>query len=47
MKYKNYILFAVLLVVTVFLTFFLSSLYKSRNNVVSDFYEYCNKINCT
>lgn len=45
MKYKNYILFAVLLVVTVFLTFFLSSLYKSRNNVVSDFYEYCNKIN--
>lgn len=45
MKYKNYILLAVLLVVTVFLTFFLSSLYKSRNNVVSDFYEYCNKIN--
>lgn len=45
MKYKNYILLAVLLVVTVFLTFFLSNLYKSRNNVVSDFYEYCNKIN--
>lgn len=45
MKYKNYILLAVLLVVTVFLTFFLSSLYKSRNDVVSDFYEYCNKIN--
>ena len=45
MKYKNYILLAVLLVVTVVLTFFLSSLYKSRNNVVSDFQEYCNKIN--
>lgn len=45
MKYKNYILLAVLLVVTVFLTFFLSNLYKSRNNVVSDFYGYCNKIN--
>ena len=41
---KNYIILIVLLVVTVFLTLFLSNLYTAKNKLVSNFYEYANKI---
>ena len=41
---KNYIILVVLLVVTVFFTLFLSNLYVSKNKLVSNFYEYSNKI---
>lgn len=41
---KNYIFLILLLVVTVFFTFFLSNLYISKNKLVSSFYEYSNKI---
>lgn len=44
---KNYIILVVLLVVTVFLTLLLSNLYISKNKLVSNFYEYANKITPT
>lgn len=42
--YKNYIILLVLIIMTVFLTFLLSNIYTSKNKLVSDFYEYSNKI---
>lgn len=44
-KRKNYIILALILILTVFVTFFLSQLYKNRQRSVSDFYNYANKIN--
>jgi len=41
---KNYIILAVLIVVTVLVTLFLSNLYISRNKLTSSFYQYSNKI---
>lgn len=41
---KNYIILIILLAVTVFLTFMLSNIYKSKNKLTSNFYEYSNKI---
>ena len=41
---KNYIILVVLLAVTVFLTLFLSSIYRNKENLTSNFYEYANKI---
>lgn len=41
---KNYIILVILLVVTVFITLFLADIYTSKNKLVSNFYEYSNKI---
>lgn len=41
---KNYIILVVLLAVTVFLTLFLSNIYKNKEKLTSNFYEYANKI---
>ena len=41
---KNYIILVVLLAVTVFLTLFLSNLYKNKEKLTTNFYEYANKI---
>ena len=41
---KNYIILVVLLAVTVFLTLFLSYIYKNKEMLTSDFYQYANKI---
>ncbi len=41
---KNYFSLVVLLAFTVVLTLFISNLYLSRNKLVSEFYEYSNKI---
>lgn len=41
---RNYIILIILLAVTVFLTFFFANIYKSKDNLVSGFYEYSNKI---
>ena len=41
---KNYIILAVLILVTVLLTLFLASLYKNSEAISSNFYNYSNKI---
>ena len=41
---KNYYILVVLLVVTVGLTLLLSNLYVNKEKMVSNFYEYSNKI---
>lgn len=41
---RNYIILIILLAVTVFLTFFFANIYNSKDNLVSGFYEYSNKI---
>lgn len=41
---KNYIILVVLLAVTAFLTLFLSNIYKNKEKLTSNFYEYSNKI---
>ena len=41
---KNYIILVVLLAVTAFLTLFLSNIYKNKEKLTSNFYEYVNKI---
>ncbi|MBQ2947113.1 MAG: hypothetical protein IJE04_04615 [Bacilli bacterium] len=41
---KNYIILVVLLAVTVFFTLFLSNIYKNKEKLTSNFYEYSNKI---
>ena len=41
---KNYIILVVLLAVTAFLTLFLSNIYKNKEKLTSNFYEYANKI---
>ena len=41
---KNYYILVVLLTVTVLLTFWLSNLYLNKEKLVSNFYEYSNKI---
>lgn len=41
---KNYIILVVLLAVTAFLTLFLSYIYKNREMLTSNFYQYANKI---
>lgn len=41
---KNYIILVVLLAVTAFLTLFLSHIYKNREMLTSNFYQYANKI---
>ena len=41
---KNYIILVILIVVTVFLTLFLSQMYKDKTRALSNFYLYSNKI---
>lgn len=41
---KNYMILVVLLAVTTFLTLFLSNIYKNKEKLTSNFYEYANKI---
>ncbi len=41
---KNYVILAVLILVTVLLTLFLASLYKNSEAISSNFYNYSNKI---
>ena len=41
---KNYAILIVLLVGTIFLTLMLSNIYLAKNKLVSNFYEYSNKI---
>lgn len=41
---RNYVILAVLLIATVFLTLLLSNIYISKTKVESDFYQYSNKI---
>jgi len=41
---KNYIILVVLLAVTVFFTLFIANIYKNKEKLTSNFYEYVNKI---
>lgn len=41
---KNYMILVVLLAVTVFLTLFLSNIYRNKEKLTSNFYQYANKI---
>ncbi len=41
---KNYIYLVILIVLTLFLTLLMSHIYLSKNKLVSEFYEYSNKI---